>query len=277
MSPPENFSVHGSENITIKTPISPSPKTGTGEWADYNVNCINGCKNACRYCYGATMALRFKRIDNRSDWENMEIRHEDVNKKYPLYDGRVMFPTSHDLFEDPEYKEACFTVLQNLFKSGNEVLITTKPRLNVIRNIDRKFAGYRDKFQFRFTIGSLNEDTLRYWEPGAPSYAERLECLKYAYKQGYKTSISAEPFLDRDPLPLVRELLPYVTDSFWLGIMTKIPLKGISEEDQPYYEAVRGNYTDENLRTIYENLKDDPKVRWKETIQKKLKLKSDMG
>ena len=270
--------IRGIENITFKDQsFSPIAKSGTKEWADHNVNCINGCKNACKYCYGSGIALRFGRISDRSEWENMEIRHEDVNKKHPKYDGRVMFPTSHDIFEDPEYKEACLTVLQNLLKSGNEVLITTKPRLNVIRNIDWKFAGFHKQFQFRFTIGSINDDTLKFWEPGAPSYKERMDCLKYAYARGYQTSVSAEPFLDYDPIPLVRQLMPYVTESLWLGIMTKIPTKGISDTEKPVYEGIRENYTEENLRSIYKNLKGDSKIRWKDSIQKKLGLKSSLG
>jgi DNA repair photolyase len=29
--------------------------SGTREWADYNVNCVAGCYNNCRYCYAKVM------------------------------------------------------------------------------------------------------------------------------------------------------------------------------------------------------------------------------
>ncbi len=43
-------------NNLIETQIDKEKKTGTKEWADYNVNCINGCYNNCKYCYAKMIA-----------------------------------------------------------------------------------------------------------------------------------------------------------------------------------------------------------------------------
>ena len=76
-----------------------------------------------------------------------------------------MFPSTHDIVEISPFKEACFTALENLLYSKNEVLITSKPRIEVIREIDDKFNEFKDQIQFRFTITSTCNDLLRFWEP----------------------------------------------------------------------------------------------------------------
>ncbi len=116
--------------------------TGTREWSDYSVNCITGCSNNCRYCYAKKIAIRFKRKTN-SNWKKMEIRFNDLNKTYNKRKGRFMFPTSHDITDNKKVLSACTKVLENILLSGNEVLITTKPRINVIKFICEKFNGFQ--------------------------------------------------------------------------------------------------------------------------------------
>ena len=183
-----------------------------------------------------------------------------------------MFPSSHDIIDFPDFEEACFTVLENLLKSDNEVLLTTKPRLAVIKKIDEEFSNNKDQIQFRFTITSSNDMLLKFWEPNAPLFGERLKSLKYAFKKGYKTSVSIEPFLDYDPKPLVDNLSPYITESIWLGIMNYIPRDNIRMKEIPFYNTIRKNYSEEHLREIYQDLNNSPKIRWKDSIRKKLKL-----
>jgi DNA repair photolyase len=67
--------------------------SGTKEWASYNVNCIKGCSNNCRYCYAKMMAKRFGRCTNES-WKEMEINFRMLDCNYKKYNGRVMFPST---------------------------------------------------------------------------------------------------------------------------------------------------------------------------------------
>jgi DNA repair photolyase len=245
--------------------------TGTKEWADHNVNCIKGCYNNCRYCYAMIMAKRFGRATSNT-WEKMVIREDVVKTKFKKFSGRVMFPSSHDIFDIPEYAEACFTVLGNLLKSGNYVLVTTKPRLAIIKKIDRDFSDYKDQIQFRFTITSSDDQLLKFWEPNAPLFEERLKSLQYAFKKGYKTSVSIEPFLDFDPKPLIDCISPFVTESIWLGVMNYIPRNNLLLKEIPFYNSIRENYYEGHLKKIYQNFNDSPKIRWKDSIKTKLKL-----
>ncbi|MFX1450548.1 MAG: radical SAM protein, partial [Promethearchaeota archaeon] len=184
--------------------VKPSKITqGTKEWADSNINLYYGCSNNCRYCYAKKMAIRFKRKTSET-WNAMEPNLKNIKKQYGKRKGRVMFPTSHDI--TIEILDNCLFVLEKLVDAGNEVLITSKPQLTCVKAICQKFEDYKHLIQFRFTITSYNNDKLMFWEPGAPSFEERFEALKYAYREGFKTSISIEPFLDKDPYILVEKL-----------------------------------------------------------------------
>jgi DNA repair photolyase len=217
------------------------------------------------------MAKRFGRATEKT-WQNMIIREDVVSQNFRKYSGRVMFPSSHDIFDLPEYEDACFTVLEKLLKSGNDVLITTKPRFAVIKKIEKDFSKFKDQIQFRFTITSSDNDLLQFWEPNAPLFEERLKSLQYAFRKGYKTSVSIEPFLDYDPQPLVTKISPFVTESIWLGIMNYIPRKNLRKDEIPYYDSIRENYCDEHLKEIYDTLHLSPKIRWKDSIKTRLSL-----
>jgi DNA repair photolyase len=192
--------------------------SGTKEWADNNVNLIDGCSHDCRYCYAKKMAVRFGR-KSPDTWREMVVREHDVKRGYGRRKGRIMFPTSHDIVPDEPYFTACMTVLEKLLRAKNSVLVTTKPHLKVVEHICTQFKDYRDQIQFRFTITSIDDALLSFWEPGAPKLAERLAALKHAYGSGFKTSISIEPCLDADPRALVSAVKPFVTESIWLGSM----------------------------------------------------------
>jgi DNA repair photolyase len=194
-----------------------------------------------------------------------------VDRKYRKYNGRVMFPSTHDITDDEQVKEACLTVICKLLESGNEVLVTTKPRLSVTKQIIESFGPYMDQLQFRFTITSMNDRLLSFWEPNAPSYEERFASLHYAYAHGLKTSVSIEPFLDYVPQELVYALEPYVTESIWLGPMNYISRNGMSNKEEEQYEGIRMNYRYQHLLSIYEELRYFPLIMFKDSMLNRLR------
>jgi len=139
--------------------------TGTKEWSDSSVNCYFGCSNDCNYCYAKRMAIRFDRINNPEEWKIMKPNTKAIEKGYGLRNGRIMFPTSHDI--TVESYEGCLIVLKKLLKAGNEVLITTKPNLIVITKMVCELEQYKEQIQFRFTITSIDNETLKRWETNA--------------------------------------------------------------------------------------------------------------
>lgn len=195
--------------------------SGTKEWANSNVNFCDGCSNDCDYCYAKGMAKRFRPESYRT-WSTMKINQKEVDKGYRKRKGRIMFPTSHDI--TLEVLKPATHVLTKMLQAGNEVLITTKPDPYVIGILCERLREFITQIQFRFTLTSVWEPTSKDWEPGAPPPNERLKALKLAFNEGYKTSISIEPFLD--PIELVPHLIcisqDWVNETIWVGPMNKV-------------------------------------------------------
>ena len=184
-----------------------------------------------------------------------------------------MFPTTHDI--TALNVSACATVLEKLLAAGNRVLIVSKPNLAALRVVLSRCEPWRDQVMFRFSITTADEDLARWWEPGAPSIRERIECLYLAHSKGWRTSVSAEPCLD---LPRVNMLLARVllrvSHSIWIGTMNKVAHRvavGTAEDADQVARIVAGQEA-ETVRAVYERHKDNPKIRWKAEIKEILGL-----
>jgi len=182
-----------------------------------------------------------------------------------------MFPSTHDI--TPANLKSTLLIINNLLENGNKILIVTKPHLSVIEKICETFSDKKDNIFFRFTIGSCDNTTLKFWEPNATSFEERLESLKYAYDNGFKTSVSSEPLFDIDVDPLIDKLLPYLTDAIWIGkpnfLISRLKINGVYDEltEQKAKELIL-NQSDEWVKGIYEKYKDNLKIKWKSNFKK---------
>lgn len=247
---------------------------GTYEWAVENANFISGCIHNCKYCYSKEMAIRFKR-KTPLNWEIEDVNMKQLTLKRKKVNGLVMFPSSHDI--TPGNLSHSIIFLQNLLASDNNLLIVTKPHLVVIEKICETFPKYKKNILFRFTIGSKNTDILKFWEPGAPTFEERKESLIYAYRSGFSTSISCEPILDDSTEELVLDLIPYVTDSIWIGkpnfLFRRLKMNGITDDESiKMANELMMQQSDNNMKTLYNNLSGNKKIKWKESIKKIVQL-----
>ncbi len=241
---------------------------GTSEWSVKTVNCCTGCSHDCRYCYAKGMAIRFRQV-TAEQWPLERIRTKDVIKTHKKYKGQVMFPSYHDI--TPNNLNACMTVLENLLVAGNRVLIVSKPHLDCIKAICERFDQFKEKILFRFTITARDQEILAFWEPGAPGYDQRRESLELAAERGFATSVSIEPMLDVDDIfGLVEDLSPWVSHSIWVGLMNKISERVTADSPIARQEVARieAGQTHEKIHYIYGRLKNNPLLRWKESIKK---------
>jgi len=180
-----------------------------------------------------------------------------------------MFPSSHDITETN--RGNCEIVIENLIKAGNKVLIVTKPNITSIENLCCYFRYQKQNILFRFTIGACDDNILSYWEPGAPNYEERKECLIHAFEEGFETSVSIEPMLDSKNIDdLIGDLLSYVTDSIWVGKMNHIG-RFQKNADPVLRQAITNiehGQTDDIIRQIYARHRSNPKIKWKKEMKK---------
>jgi len=229
------------------------------DWSKKTVNFCTGCENDCLYCYAKGMSIRFGQV-KEGEWSKMRIREHDVKKEHRDYGELVMFPSSHDI--TPKVLDEAVVVLGNLLKVGNDVLVVSKPRYECIKRLCDKFLDYKDKILFRFTIGAINNDILSFFEPGAPRYEERKEALKYAFDNGFNTSVSAEPVLDiNNVIDLFFDLEPFVSETIWIGKVNHVR-KNIKVKS-PGVDRVVKEQCQENCDLVFELLNKEPKVRFK--------------
>lgn len=243
---------------------------GTQEWAAHNINIQHGCENNCKYCYAKSFAIRFGR-STPDTWATTEFQNDKIEKEYRKRDGKIMFPTSHDITDNNinEY----ISVLKKLLVSGNDVLIVSKPHLSCIKRICEECSEYKKQILFRFTIGSTSNRVLKYWEPEAPTFNERLNSLKWAHTKGYQTSVSVEPMLDTNMDELIKALRPYVTDSIWLGrvnnIKAALTLNCPKDTDaKKKAEELLEQQNDQWINLLYRKYHKDKIIKWKDSIKK---------
>lgn len=252
--------------------------TGTKEWATSTVNAIEGCSHNCWYCYARSNAARFKR--RPADWWHVEKTMFAVStQRFGKRRGRVMFPSAHDI--TPANLHACLDVLRRLLRAGNEVLVVSKPHLACVKEIcqdEEVRRSPRHLLTFRFTIGSRDDRVLSFWEPGAPSLVVREASLRYAFLNGFNTSVSAEPMLDTEPDLLIERVLGLVTDTLWLGransLAARLSLNGAPPEVLEAGRKLMADQSDDWCRDLYERWRHHPKIRFKDSIKRVVGLES---
>jgi len=257
-------------------------KTGTREWSKYSINICKGCSNGCLYCYARQNALRFGRITDGQAWENEDILDEPVgNGKHGArqkLDGRIMFPTSHDITENN--LEECCELARSMIRAGNEVLIVSKPAPErmaaLLGELLQERADARELVTLRYTITSLLDyKTSQFWEPNAPLPEERRQALREAFEQGWTTSVSMEPLLDaRNVDVMVQRLDPFVTDTIWVGNCRDLKQRTAwtLTGDEPGLALLQEDQAEATMLGVYERLKNNPKIRWKDSYTKVLQL-----
>jgi DNA repair photolyase len=221
------------------------------------------------------MAIRFKR-KTALNWALEEVIKKKVEKDYSKIDGTIMFPSSHDI--TPAHIEEAMTILRKVLFHGNNVMIVTKPHLVVVQKLCKSLQEYRDQILFRFTVGSKNNDTLKFWEPHAPDFHERLECLKYVFGNEYRTSVSCEPVLDTETKSLVDIVFPYVNDSIWIGkpnfLLRRLKMNGYGPDSMTFKKA--RELINQLDSTYFFSLERDVRgyknIKWKESVKKVLGL-----
>lgn len=264
--------------MKIRSINSKKALTGTKEWAEKTENLISGCSHDCKYCYAKSMIVQYKK-NTIEDWNNEVVRNSYLlKKKFRKRNDLIMFPSSHDI--TPEHLQENMTFLGNLLAAGNKVLIVSKPHLECVKAMCDTFIPFKDNILFRFTIGSADSDTLKYWEPNAPDFNERLESLQYAFNAGYQTSVSCEPMLDDKVDQVIDQVLPYVRETIWIGkpnqLMERLLINGFKNDQQVINHARKliKLFSDEFILNLYARYQANPKIMWKDSIKKVIKIRN---
>jgi hypothetical protein len=223
------------------------------------------------------MALRFGRIKTFSEWNTPHIRTAEVAKQRRKLDGVIMFQGASDITH--RNASECLVVLRKLLEAGNEVLIVSKPAWNVVQLMMESLKYWQSQVMFRFTIGSSFDNVLKFWEPGAPNFESRIKSLSCAFLEGWRTSVSCEPYLDCHPAHIValyEQCAPFLSrdpaGGMWFGMLrhwnSRVDLAGATEQQiKLYVEPLRVAQGDAFVRLLVKELDGKPHVRWKDSIR----------
>ena len=169
------------------------------------------------------------------------------------------------------------TLLRKFVEAGNQMLVVTKPHLEVVEAICDE--PWSHNVTFRFSIGMLDERLRELWEPGAPPIDERLDAMHYAHASGYGTSVSAEPLLEPwNALQLYLACEPFLSKDkgspageFWIGKLNRIRdrVRIKSTEQRKALSKVIDWQTDQNVMhivTLFQH-RGTRHVRWKDSYK----------
>lgn len=249
--------------------------TGFNELAEVKMNITKyGCEYLCRYCFNLSLCV-FGRGFDPADLDVTVIDREKLNALIDREGDTVIYPNTHDI--TPKHLESHLLFIGKLLAVYPKVTVISKPNLVCIRAICEAFPEQKDKLTFLFTIGTVDDKNREFWEPHAPSIPERVECLKLAHELGFKTSVISEPLLDETPDGILDLVKPYVSDVIWIGkgkmMAQRVSCNGHKDpESKARVKQLEAWHSKAKLEVIYQRLKDDPQIRWKETIQKILGL-----
>lgn len=232
-------------------------KTGVQEWAKHSFNFQKGCLNGCKYCYARKM---LKRFEPDVDFDKPEICLTKTAERllHKKVGGLIMFPTMHDICAGNKnlYKQYLYLLLRN----DNKVLVVTKGNKEMFEVIDYLVTNCPNKLnnlELRVTIGSVDNEVLKHFEPNAESCYNRLSVLKYAVLNGIeKISISCEPMLDKSCINLIQTALEFGCD-IWFGLAN-----GFYEEGMP-------KITDDWVQMIINTSKNHNFIKLKDSLSGK--------
>ncbi len=244
-------------------------KTGTKEWAERTCNVQVGCEHDCKYCYAKSMAIRFG-LATADGWKFAEpsgMKPVPWRRKHEV----TMFPSTHDVTE--LNSAVCGGQVIKLLESGDDVLLVTKAKLGPLHNVLGRFVNtpFKGRIEVRVTIGTCVDRILKFWEPGAPTFAERLEALEWAHEAGFRTSVSAEPVLDPCPMVMIAQVLHAVSGDVWIGrarqlvqrVAMNCPGDAVALDAAKRLEEL---WDDARVLRLYDRLKAEPWVKWKDSM-----------
>jgi len=215
------------------------------------MNICKGCEDLCEYCYGRNSAARRGQKD-WDDWGNTRINWKIVNKGYRKQRRRVMFPSTHNINKYNLKPSIIF--LNNLLPHVKSLLIVIKPWYPVVKKLCKQFQRFNDKIELRFTITTFQDRWRERFEPYSSPIPERLSSIKLAHKYGFLVSVVVEPFLDADPLVLIRKLIKRNVGphNIWIGPMNhRRELSRTSDVIFNHSAYLNSIYQPLNLKSIY--------------------------
>lgn len=173
------------------------------------VNVYTGCSFSCKYCYTISYIAEAFHPRVKKDFEKKLKKDLKDIKEFSLHPAPIHISNSTDPLQPLEKVHKHTLLLLSELKKNRELfttitILTKNPAIlcgsdyiNVIKSLSTKDHF----FQVEVTCPFYNDDTRRFFEPGAPPVQSRLDAIRQLREQGIRVALRIDPIFPRDPLP----------------------------------------------------------------------------
>ncbi len=125
-------------------------------------------------------------------------------------------------------------VHEELDDNDSEMLLVLKPSLQIMMSICEKLEVYKGRLIFVIHLNSVNTPIIKLVDPYSPYSVDRLSALKFAFENGFRTTIEAIPIYDNAIFELIEKVKEFVTDFIHVDKMSdkyinKFPIYNIQQ------------------------------------------------
>ncbi|MDO9565319.1 MAG: radical SAM protein [Candidatus Desulfaltia sp.] len=191
------------------------PRGRAREYSELACNLYRGCTHGCRYCYApACMRTTGEIWHAKAEPRKDILRFLEKDAQHLKGDTRsILFCFLSDPYQPIERTERLTRQALEIVSKhrlNSQVLTKGSPDL-IHEDMDLMKAA---RTQLGVTLCFSDDNTRKYWEPGASTVEDRLTILKAAHKAGIFTWVSLEPVIDPiQALDVIRKAHKYVR--FW--------------------------------------------------------------
>ncbi|MFA7219151.1 MAG: radical SAM protein [Synergistaceae bacterium] len=196
------------------------PRGRALEYSPLACDLYKGCKNGCKYCYGASTEVFDNMCETLVPIPNALSKLEADAKRLAGDPREILFSFSSDPYFSEESSNLTREALEICAKYNLRAQILTKGGMKVSRDFD--FLR-KNNYRFGSTIIFKDEKLREEWEPYAPSIEDRIKAVKMANEMGIYTWVSVEPVINPDSaLELIESLIGFV-DLWKIGKLNHFP------------------------------------------------------
>ena len=246
-----------------------SPKGKAGEYAKYACNFYVGCSNDCDYCYCKRGLLGHAM---GAPTPTLKKCFKDENNALAVFrkelDANILELRKHGLFftftSDPWLPET-----KNLTMDAVDYALGRRVPVKMLTKradfgLPIKWYQYMDRLALGWTLTGM--DNL---EAKASSNQDRIDCMKYYHRMGFKTFASVEPVIDIEAaLQVINNSLGHC-DLYKIGLVSG--KREYSREDVAQFVAKVNNM----VREYNFAYGADVKTYWKDSVPEFLGMSRD--
>jgi hypothetical protein len=149
-----------------------------------------------------------------SSWNAKELNpqvHDELGINKVIQNIKVAMEDDHSFYQiDATIEEVPLRdIVRILTLSEKNCVQLRNPDISYAEKICNRFNANTDDITFIYDIRSGNSEVLKFWEPNALSFEERLESLKMVNSEGFRTIVFCSYPLDGNTFELVEALSPH--------------------------------------------------------------------